>query len=77
MYKFFNVNHMSCVFYDVLFRPATVEVSHFASLRNGQRELVILRSDNGQTWSEHESPHVQESDPEKLTNGDLGLSANK
>jgi len=32
-----------------------VELPHFASLRDGERELVIWRSDNGQTWREHKS----------------------
>ena len=28
-------------------------VPHFASLRGKQREIVVLRSDNGETWKEH------------------------
>lgn len=30
-----------------------LEVPHFASLRGKQREIVVLRSDNGETWKEH------------------------
>lgn len=30
-----------------------MEVPHFASLRDKEREIVILRSDNGETWREH------------------------
>lgn len=30
-----------------------MEVPHFASLRGKEREIVILRSDNGETWREH------------------------
>lgn len=30
-----------------------IEVPHFASLRGSEREIVILRSDNGETWREH------------------------
>lgn len=30
-----------------------IEVPHFASLRGKEREIVILRSDNGETWREH------------------------
>ena len=30
-----------------------IEVPHFASLRGKEREIVILRSDNGETWKEH------------------------
>jgi hypothetical protein len=35
------------------FRPVIIEVPHFASLRGKQREIVVLRSDNGETWKEH------------------------
>lgn len=30
-----------------------IEVPHFASLRGKQREIIVLRSDNGETWKEH------------------------
>ncbi len=30
-----------------------IEVPHFAALRNKEREIVILRSDNGESWKEH------------------------
>lgn len=30
-----------------------IEVPHFGSLRGREREIVILRSDNGETWREH------------------------
>ncbi|KAF0290652.1 Ankyrin-3 [Amphibalanus amphitrite] len=33
--------------------PVIIEVPHFASLRGREREIVILRSDNGETWKEH------------------------
>lgn len=33
--------------------PVIIEVPHFASLRVKEREIVILRSDNGETWREH------------------------
>ena len=33
--------------------PVIIEVPHFASLRGREREIVILRSDNGETWREH------------------------
>lgn len=35
------------------FRPVIIEVPHFASLRGKQREIIVLRSDNGETWKEH------------------------
>ena len=33
--------------------PVIIEVPHFAALRGKEREIVILRSDNGETWKEH------------------------
>ncbi|XP_049528421.1 uncharacterized protein LOC119435128 isoform X36 [Dermacentor silvarum] len=33
--------------------PVILEVPHFASLRGKEREISILRSDNGETWKEH------------------------
>ena len=33
-----------------------LEVAHFAAVRDAGREVCILRSDNGVTWSEHQSP---------------------
>lgn len=40
-------------FFFFTFRPVIIEVPHFASLRGKEREIVILRSDNGETWREH------------------------
>lgn len=37
----------------LLYRPVIIEVPHFASLRGKQREIIVLRSDNGETWKEH------------------------
>ncbi|XP_063968928.1 ankyrin-2-like isoform X41 [Lytechinus pictus] len=34
-------------------RPVLIEVPHFASLRGNEREIVILRSETGETWKEH------------------------
>ena len=34
-------------------RPVILEVPHFASLRGVEREITVLRSDNGHTWREH------------------------
>lgn len=30
-----------------------IEVPNFGSLRGCEREIVVLRSDNGETWREH------------------------
>uniref|UniRef100_A0A3B3RD23 Ankyrin 1, erythrocytic a n=1 Tax=Paramormyrops kingsleyae TaxID=1676925 RepID=A0A3B3RD23_9TELE len=33
--------------------PVIVEIPHFAALGRGDRELVVLRSENGSIWKEH------------------------
>ncbi|KAL6094542.1 ank3 [Pungitius sinensis] len=33
--------------------PVIVEVPHFGSMRGQERELILLRSENGETWKEH------------------------
>ncbi|XP_038959973.1 ankyrin-2 isoform X43 [Rattus norvegicus] len=33
--------------------PVIVEIPHFAALRGKERELVVLRSENGDSWKEH------------------------
>ncbi|XP_018323633.1 ankyrin-3 isoform X2 [Agrilus planipennis] len=33
--------------------PVILEIPHFASLRGKQREIIVLRSDTGETWKEH------------------------
>lgn len=40
--------------------PVIMEVPHFASLRGKEREIVILRSDNGETWREHQIDNADE-----------------
>lgn len=37
-----------------------VEIPHFASLRGKERELVILRSETGESWKEHQCEHTPE-----------------
>ena len=39
--------------------PVLIEVPHFASLRDGERELVVLRSDDGETWKEHTLAYLE------------------
>uniref|UniRef100_A0A6Q2WY26 Ankyrin 3a n=1 Tax=Esox lucius TaxID=8010 RepID=A0A6Q2WY26_ESOLU len=34
--------------------PVIVEIPHFGSMRGNERELIVLRSDNGDTWKEHQ-----------------------
>ncbi|XP_067226304.1 ankyrin-3-like isoform X23 [Chanodichthys erythropterus] len=33
--------------------PVIVEIPHFGSMRGKERELIMLRSENGETWKEH------------------------
>ena len=44
----------------MFYRPVILEVPHFASLRGKEREIVILRSDNGETWREHSMEATEE-----------------
>lgn len=37
-----------------------VEIPHFASLSHGDRELVVLRSENGSVWKEHRNRYGDE-----------------
>lgn len=46
--------------------PVIMEVPHFASLRGKEREIVILRSDNGETWREHTIENSDETIDEVL-----------
>lgn len=39
--------------------PVLLEVPHFASLRGGERELIVLRCDDGETWREHTAVYLQ------------------
>ncbi|KAJ8390292.1 hypothetical protein AAFF_G00108610 [Aldrovandia affinis] len=40
--------------------PVIVEIPHFAALRGKERELVILRSEMGESWKEHQCEHTEE-----------------
>ncbi|XP_036072912.1 ankyrin-3 isoform X20 [Oryzias melastigma] len=33
--------------------PVIVEIPHFGSMRGKERELILLRSENGESWKEH------------------------
>ena len=46
--------------------PVIIEVPHFASLRGKEREIVILRSDNGENWKEHTLEATEEAVQEVL-----------
>ncbi|XP_033123044.1 ankyrin-3-like isoform X9 [Anneissia japonica] len=55
--------------------PVLLEVPHFASLRNGQREIVVLRSDTGENWKEH-SLNATEEEVAKALDGYKGEDNN-
>lgn len=48
--------------------PVIVEIPHFASYGRGDRELVVLRSENGSVWKEHRD-RCEENDMDQLLNG--------
>ncbi|XP_075031011.1 ankyrin-1 isoform X3 [Calonectris borealis] len=48
--------------------PVIVEIPHFASYGRGDRELVVLRSENGSVWKEHRNRY-EESYIDQLLNG--------
>uniref|UniRef100_A0A8C8VPM5 Ankyrin 1 n=1 Tax=Pelusios castaneus TaxID=367368 RepID=A0A8C8VPM5_9SAUR len=48
--------------------PVIVEIPHFASYGRRDRELVVLRSENGSVWKEHRSRYG-ESDLDQVLNG--------
>nr|XP_033704703.1 ankyrin-1 [Tursiops truncatus] len=48
--------------------PVIVEVPHFASQGRGDRELVVLRSENGSVWKEHKNRYG-ESYLDQILNG--------
>lgn len=50
----------------IYFSPVVIEVPHFASLRGREREISILRSDNGQNWREHTMQATEEAVQEAI-----------
>lgn len=54
-------SHLSCITLGVMCdRPVIVEIPHFAALGRGDRELVVLRSENGSVWKEHRNRYGDE-----------------
>jgi len=43
----------TCFYFRIDHRPVMIEVPNFGSLRGSEREIVVLRSDNGESWREH------------------------
>jgi len=50
-----------------------VEIPHFAALRGKERELVILRSENGDSWKEHFCEYTEDELNEILNGMDEGI----
>ncbi|XP_072334979.1 ankyrin-3 isoform X35 [Scyliorhinus torazame] len=48
--------------------PVIVEIPHFGSMRDKERELIILRSENGEVWKEHQYD-CKEQDLNEILNG--------
>ncbi|XP_064918299.1 ankyrin-2 isoform X35 [Columba livia] len=55
--------------------PVIVEIPHFAALRGKERELVILRSENGDSWKEHFCEYTEDELNEILNGMDEVLDA--
>ncbi|XP_075063186.1 ankyrin-1 isoform X3 [Mixophyes fleayi] len=55
--------------------PVVVEIPHFSSAGRGDRELVILRSDNGSVWKEHQNRYGKEYLEEALSGMDEELES--
>ncbi|XP_041446146.1 ankyrin-2 isoform X7 [Xenopus laevis] len=57
--------------------PVIVEIPHFAALRGKERELVILRSENGDNWKEHFCEFTEDELNEILNGMDEVLDSNE
>ncbi|XP_035314943.1 ankyrin-3 isoform X1 [Cricetulus griseus] len=55
--------------------PVIVEIPHFGSMRGKERELIVLRSENGETWKEHQFDSKNEDLTELLNGMDEGNDA--
>ncbi|XP_072574842.1 uncharacterized protein [Paramormyrops kingsleyae] len=55
--------------------PVVVEIPHFAALRGRERELVILRSETGESWKEHHCEYTEEELNEILNGTDEELDS--
>lgn len=51
-----------------------MEIPHFAALRGKERELVVLRSENGDSWKEHYCEYTEDELNEILNGMDEGTS---
>lgn len=46
--------------------PVILEIPHFGSLRNREREIMIIRSDDGEHWKEHQLEATEDAVQEVL-----------
>lgn len=69
----FNLVQKSCGF--LFSSPVIVEIPHFGSMRGKERELIVLRSENGETWKEHQFDSKNEDLTELLNGMDEGNDA--
>lgn len=37
------------------YRPVLIDIPHSASVTGKEREIIILKSENGETWKEHDN----------------------
>lgn len=58
-----------------LYSPVIIEVPHFASLRGKEREIVIIRCDDGEKWTEHPMQATEEAVNETLNGSFEGQNA--
>ena len=63
-----------CVCVCVYPSPVVVEIPHFAALRGTERELVVMRSEGGDQWKEHQCDHTEEELNQVLNGMDEGES---
>lgn len=52
-----------------------MEIPHFGSMRGKERELIVLRSENGETWKEHQYDSRHENLTEILNGMNEGIYA--
>ena len=50
-----------------------MEIPHFAALRGKERELVILRNENGDSWKEHFCEYTEDELNDILNGMDEGI----
>ena len=57
--------------------PVVIEIPHYASLRGKEREIVVLRSDNGDKWLEHANLAADDAVDEALSAATRSVECHK